>query len=105
MAFIFPVPLLVPHRVALFLTSRSTVLHRQPILWRNLLLVLSILLKEKEINREEYITGMLYITVTEGYLMEGDASREPFDCTMSVLGSTRRPTTVNTWAVTALQHI
>ena len=58
-------------------------------------------MKNKEISREEYITGMLEVTIMEGYLMEGYASREPFDFVMSVPSSTRR--TVNTWAVTALQ--
>ena len=37
--------------------------------------------------------------------MEGDASIEPFDFAMDVPSSTRIPTTVNTWAVTALQLI
>ena len=32
--------------------------------------------------------------------MERDASREPFDFEMSVLGSTRRPTTVNKLSMT-----
>ena len=30
--------------------------------------------------------------------------REPFDYSMTVLSSTRRPTTVKTWAVTDLQQ-
>ena len=37
----------------------------------------------------------------EGYLVEGDA----FGFAMAVLISTRRPTTVETWVVTALQVI
>ena len=83
--FIFPVPLLVPHRVELFLTSLSTVLHCQPLFWSILLLVLSILLKNKELKREEDITGMLEVTVTEGCLMGLYASREPFNFEMEIL--------------------
>ena len=33
----------------------------------------SVLMKNKELNMEKYITGMLKNSVTEGYLMEGDA--------------------------------
>ena len=45
------------------MTSLSTVLHLQTLLWQKLLLGLKILLKKKELNTEEYITGLL-----EGYL-------------------------------------
>ena len=38
-------------------------------------LVHSILLKNKELKREGYTTGLLEVTATEGYLMEGDAPR------------------------------
>ena len=103
--FIFPFPSLVPHRAELFMTSISTMLHRQPLLWRYILLVHSILLKNKELKREEDITGLLKVIVTEFYLMEWWASREPFYFSMTVLSSTRSPTTVNTCAVTALQLI
>ena len=92
--FIFSVPLLVPHRTAIFLTSLSTVICRQPLLWQNTLLVLSILLKNKELKREEDITGLLEVIAMEGCLMEGDDSRELFGFAMAVLSSTRRPTTV-----------
>ena len=44
--FIFPVKILVPHREAIFLTSLSTLIHSQPLLWRFILLVLHILLKK-----------------------------------------------------------
>ena len=37
--------------------------------------------------------------------MEGDDSREPFDFPIAVTSSKIRPTTVNTWVVTALQRI
>ena len=37
--------------------------------------------------------------------MERDASIEPFGFEMYVLGSTRRPTTINKLVVTALQRI
>ena len=49
---IFPVPLLVKQREALFLASLSIVIHIQPILWSILLLFLSIMLKNKELSRE-----------------------------------------------------
>ena len=38
-----------------------------------------VLPKNKEINKEVYIPGLLEVTVTEGCLMEGDASIEPCD--------------------------
>ena len=57
----------------------------------------SALIKNKEISREEYITGMLEVTIMEGYLMEGYASREPFDFVMSVPSSTRRTVTLGSW--------
>ena len=57
--FIFKVILLVSHRSALFLTSLSTVLNCQPLFWRNILLVISILLKKKKLKREEDITEFL----------------------------------------------
>ena len=69
-SFIFTIPLLVLHRVVLFITSTSTVLHCQPLRWRNLLLVLSIMLKKKEIKREKDIIKGLNFTVTEFFIME-----------------------------------
>ena len=54
---------------------------------------------------EKDITGLLEVTVAGGYLMEGYGSRETFDFAMDLLISARRPTTVNTWVVTALQQI
>ena len=38
----------------------------------------SVMLKNKDLKREEYITGLLEVTVTEGYLTERYASIEPF---------------------------
>ena len=60
--FIFPVPLLVPHREVLFMISISTVIHSQLILWWTLLLAIIILMKNKYIRT----TGLLEVTVMEG---------------------------------------
>ena len=62
----------------------------------------SVLLKSKKLKRDEYITGLLEVTVPEGYPMEGNYSREPFDFAMAVPSSTRRPTSINTCMMTAL---
>ena len=43
--------------------------------WWIILLPLSILTKNKDLNREEDITGLLDVNVTKGYLLEVDASR------------------------------
>ena len=51
------------------------------------------------------ITGLIEVTVKGGFLMERYASRESFGFEMDVLGSTRRPTTVNKLDVIVLQHI
>ena len=40
-------------------------------------------MKNKDLYREEYITGLLEVTVTEDYLMGGDASRQPFRFAMN----------------------
>ena len=61
---------IITHRAALFMTSLSTMLHLQPLLWWNVLFYQSILLKNKELKRDEYITGLLEVTLTEGYIME-----------------------------------
>ena len=66
---IFPVLILVPYKVVLFMTSISIVLHRQTLLWRILLLVLSIILKKNELKTEEDMTGLLQVTVTKCYPM------------------------------------
>ena len=49
--FTCPVLFLVLHREALFIASLSTVIHRRPLLWKYLILVLSILLKNKYLKR------------------------------------------------------
>ena len=72
--FIFTVNHLVPHIFVIFLTKLSTVIHCQPQLWRILLLVLSILLKNKGLSKEEYITVLLEVNITGGSLMEGYSS-------------------------------
>ena len=64
--FNFPVMLLVPQRSALFLTSLSTFLHCQPLIWWLLILGFSILLKKKELGMEEYILVMLEVNIIEG---------------------------------------
>ena len=54
------------------MTYHPTVIHRQALLWCNILLVNSILMKKKELKRDEDISGLLYFTVTEGFPMEED---------------------------------
>ena len=65
----------------------------------------SVLPKKKELNRDEHKTGLLEVIVTECYQMEGGDSREPFGFSNSLPSSRLRPTTVNTWVMTALQWI
>ena len=43
--------------------------------------------------------------MTEFYLMKGNRLLYQFVFTMDVLSLTRRPTTLNTWVVTALKQI
>ena len=61
----------------IFITELSTVInfHFQPIIWRLLLLDLSILLKKKQLGREGGITGLPEVTATGGRLMERDNRR------------------------------
>ena len=70
---ISPVPSIPPHSAALFLTSISTLIHLQPLIFLCLILVYSILPKKKDIKREEDTTRLLGLNVTEGYQTEGDA--------------------------------
>ena len=72
--FIFTVMLLVTHRAALFTTSISTALHCQPILWKIILLVLRILLNNKELRRE----GRRYNRHDIGYLKKSLNNRSIF---------------------------
>ena len=67
---------------------------------------LSILPKEKDLDREGGTTGLLEVNIMASYTMEIYASREPFVLAMAVLlGSIRGPTTANKCSVTALQRI
>ena len=61
------------------------------------------MLKKKELNKEEYITELVEVTAMEFYLDEGDASREPFGFKITLPGSTRSPSIVNTRVVTSFQ--
>ena len=87
------------------MTQISTLLNRYPILRLLLLLDISIILKERNLEREGDITGLIEVTVMGGCIMERYVLREPLGFTMAVLGSTTRPTNVNKLAVTALQQI
>ena len=104
-SFISPVLYLVPHRAKLFLNSLLTLLYHQPLLQRYIHLVHRIIIKKIDINRGKDITGLLDVTVIEGYIMEGYTSRKPFVFSMAVCSLTRIPTTENTWGVTALKQI
>ena len=63
---------------------------------------LRILPKDKNLEREGYITGLLEVTVQGGCLMERDVSREAFVFARDVLVSTRRPTIFNKLAMIVL---
>ena len=65
---VFKVLILVTHKAALFIISLTTLLHFQPLLWRFILLVLSMIMKKKGINKDKDITVLLEVTVTEGYI-------------------------------------
>ena len=69
------------------------------------LLVLSILPKEKKLERKGDITGLLEVTVQVVCLMERDTSREAVGFARDLIGSTRRRTIFNKLAVIVLQHI
>ena len=63
------------------------------------------MLKEKNIEREGDITDLLEVNVQGGFLMERDASIEPFSFVMAVIGSTGRPRTLNNLGMIVLKHI
>ena len=63
------------------------------------LLDLSILLKNKKLNREGDITGLIEVTVQVSCLMEKDSSREAFGLARDLIGSTIRCTIVNKFIV------
>ena len=62
--FVFPFPLLVSQKAELFMNLLSTVIHLQPLLWSNLPLVLGIMIKKKELNREKDTTRLLEVTIS-----------------------------------------
>ena len=95
---IYPVVFLPPQRPELFTTFLSTVLHQY--LWD-----ISILPKEKKLQREEYITGLLEVIVLGVFLMERYATIEAFGFERDVIGSTRRRTIVDKLAVIVLKRI
>ena len=70
-SLIFPVPLIFPQRAELLPTSIITVLRRRPLIWRIIILVLSILLKKMYIRKYGCVIGLLEVNLTEGYLMGG----------------------------------
>ena len=61
------------------------------------------LLKEKNLEREGEITGLLEVNVQGGRLMEIYASIEAFCFAMDVIGLTKRPTIINMLVVIFLQ--
>ena len=64
-----------------------------------------ILTKEKNIEREEGIPGLIEVTFQRGYLMERDDSIEAFGFTRYAIVSKRRRTIVNKLAMIFLQCI
>ena len=64
--FIFPVVFLPLHQPALFMTELSTALHQY-------LLDLSMLPKEKKLDRERDTTGLLEFTFQGGCIIEIDS--------------------------------
>ena len=69
------------------------------------LLDLRILPKNKKLNREGDITGLVEVTVQVSLLMEKDASREDFGFARDLIGSTRRCTIVNKFIIIVLKYI
>ena len=69
------------------------------------LLDLSILPKEKKIEREGDITGLLEVNFQGGCLIERDASREAFCFARGVIGSTRRRTIFKKLLMIFLQRV
>ena len=62
-------------------------------------------MKDKDLDREVYITVLPYVTVQRCYLMYRYDSIEAIVFAMYVIGSTRRPTMINKFAVIVSQHI
>ena len=69
------------------------------------LLDIRILPKNKKLNREGDITGLLEVTVQGSYLMEIYASREAFGFARDVIGSTRRCTIADKLVIIVLKQI
>ena len=61
--------------------------------------------KNKKLNREVDITGLLEVTVQGSFLMEIYASREAFIFTRDVIGSTRRCNIVDRFVVIFFKYI
>ena len=96
--FIFLVVFLPLQLSTLFPTWLSTVPQLYP-------LDLSILTKNKKLNREGYITGLLEVTVQLSRLMEIDTSIEASGFARYVIGSKRSCTIVEKFSVIVLKHI
>ena len=69
------------------------------------LLDVSISPKNKKLNREVDITGLLEVTVQVILIIEIYVSREAFVFARDVIGSTRRCTIVEMFVVTVLKRI
>ena len=89
---IFPVVFLPPQQSALFPTLISTVPQQY-------LLDISIMPKNKKLNREGDITVLLEVNVQRSCLMKIDSSREAFAVARDVIGSTRRCAIVNKFII------
>ena len=69
------------------------------------LLDISIFPKNKKLNREGDITGLLEVTVQEIFLMEINASRDAFGFARDVIVSTKMCTIVDKFVVIVLKRI
>ena len=61
--------------------------------------------KNKNLNMEGYITGILEVTFQGSFIMEIDASKEAFGFARDVIGSTINCTTVNKFVLIVLKRI
>ena len=66
---------------------------------------LSIFPKNNKLKREGDITGLLEVTIQGSFLMEIHVSIEAFGFARDVIGSTKRCTIVNKFAIIVLKHI
>ena len=90
--FIFVLLSLDPHSTSIFLTSLYTMLRQHPLLCMHILFIHRIILQKHKLNGEGNLTGLLYITVTEGCIMEIFASIEPFCFSIYAITWTRSST-------------